>query len=136
MLVLVIYDSPYVIPDVTLTYYLRPDSILTGTSFDNKAYHLEKVYAEIAKNFTKGDEGWEAKKFLRGFCSNFINKYDSPTSKQTAQLFSNALSFKPYKLERAYLKFVVILSKFSLGRNIFSAARSTRKAIKGEKSIR
>lgn len=122
----------YIIPEVTLFYYIRPKSIITGTEFKKKAYHLEKIYSEIANNFTKGEEGGEAKKYLRGFCSNFINSYDSPTSKQTAQLFLNALSCKPYTSERTYLKFVIILSKFSLGRKIFAVARSTRKALKGE----
>lgn len=125
----------YIIPDVTLKYFIRPHSILTGTSFQNKAYHFEKVYAEIAANFTEGEEGWEAKKLLRGFCSNFINNYDSPTSKHTAQLFLNALSGRLNTLARVYLKFVIFLSKFALGRAVFAIARSVRKVIKGEKVI-
>lgn len=123
----------YIISDVTLFYYIRPKSIITGTEIKKKAFHLEKIYSEIANNFSKGEEGDEAKKYLRGFCSNFINSYDSPTSKQTAQLFLSALSCKSYKSERAYLMFVIFLSKFSLGRKIFAIARSTRKALKGER---
>lgn len=120
----------YIIPDVTLMYFIRPNSILTGTSFHNKAYHFEKVYAEIAANLTEGEEGGEAKIFLRGFCSNFINNYDSPISKHTVQVFLEALSGRAYTRERLYLKTVILLSKFWLGRTAFAIARSVRKAIK------
>lgn len=120
----------YIVPDTTLIYYIRPQSILTGTDIRKKAKHLERVYSEIANHFTEGDEGWEAKIFLRGFCSNFMYNYDSFTSQQTAHLFKEALTGKQYSSERLYLQFTISLSKFSLGRKIFAAARSSRKFLK------
>ena len=120
----------YIIPDATLKYYIRSQSILTGTDIGKKAKHLERVYSEIANHFTEGDEGWEAKKFLRGFCSNFMYNYDSSISQQTAHLFKGALTGKHYTSERLYLQFTIFLSKFSLGRKIFAAARSSRKFLK------
>ena len=117
----------YIIPDVTLVYYIRPQSIMTGTSDKERARHLEKVYDEIANHFTVDDKGWEAKKYLRGFCSVLIYNYDSQISHQTAQLFLEALSEDSFVFERLYLKFTIFLSKSSLGRNIFAFARSSRK---------
>lgn len=120
----------YIIPDATLVYYIRPESIMTGTSGKNRARHLEIVYEEIAKHFTEDDKGWEAQKNLRGFCSMLIYRYDSPIAQHTAQVFLEALSGRAYTRERLYLKTVIFLSKFWLGRTAFAIARSVRKAIK------
>lgn len=123
----------HVIPDITLLYYIRPESIMTGTSGKERAHHLEIVYEEIANHFTEEDKGWEAQRNLRGFCSVLIYRYDSPIAQHTAQVFLDALSGRSYTRERLYLKFVIFLSKFWLGRKIFAIDRSTRKVIKGEK---
>jgi glycosyltransferase involved in cell wall biosynthesis len=123
----------YIIPEVTLMYYVRPKSIMTGTSGKERSRHLEVVYEEIANHFTEDDKGWEAQKYLRGFCSVLIYRYDSPIAQHTAQVFLDALSGRSYTRERLYLKFVIFLSKFWLGRKIFAIARSTRKIIKGGK---
>jgi glycosyltransferase involved in cell wall biosynthesis len=119
----------YIIPDTTLLYYIRPESIMTGTSGKERANHLEIVYEEIAKHFTEGDKGWEAQRNLRGFCSVLIYKHDSPIAQRTARMFLDALSSEAYTHERLYLKTVIFLSKFALGRTVFAIARSTRKAI-------
>ena len=123
----------HVIPDITLAYYIRPESIMTGTSGKERSHHLEIVYEEIAKHFTEEDKGWEAKRNLRGFCSVLIYRYDSPIAQHTAQVFLDALSGRAYTRERLYLKTVIFLSKFWLGRTVFAIARSVRKAIKGER---
>lgn len=123
----------YIIPKVTLMYYVRPKSIMTGTSGKERSRHLEVVYEEIANHFTEDDKGWEAQKYLRGFCSVLIYRYDSPIAQHTAQVFLEALSGRPYVRDRLYLQFVIFLSKFWLGRKIFAIARSTRKMIKGGK---
>lgn len=120
----------YIIPDVTLLYYIRPQSIMTGTSGKERAQHLEIVYEEIAHHFTADDKGWEAKKYLRGFCSVLIYKHDSPVAQQTAKEFLDALSSGPYTFERLYMRFTIFLSKFSLGRGIFAIARSIHMGIK------
>lgn len=122
-----------IISDATLLYYIRPESIMTGTSGKERSHHLEIVYEEIAKHFTEEDKGWEAKRNLRGFCSVLVYRYDSPIAQHTAQVFSEALSGRSYKWERLYLKTVIFLSKFALGRTVFAIARSVRKAIKGER---
>lgn len=121
----------HVIPDITLLYYIRPESIMTGTSGKERAHHLEIVYEEIANHFTEKDKGWEAQRNLRGFCSVLIYRYDSPIAQHTAQVFLEALSGRSYRWERLYLKTVIFLSKFALGRMVFAIARSVRKAIKG-----
>ena len=121
-----------VVADITLKYYIRPNSITTGTSDKERARHLEKIYEGIALNFSERDQGWEAKKNLRGFCSVLIHNYNSQTSQQTAQLFLKALDDSPYLLSRLYLRFTIFLSKSSAGRNFFALARSIRKAIKSK----
>lgn len=125
----------YIIPDVTLFYYIRPQSIMTGSIIVEKELHLEKVYAEIAIHFSEDDKGREAKKFLRGFCSTFIYKYDSQISQRAAQLFLEALSCGPYRSERLYLRFTIFLSKFALGRNLFAKARDMRKTMNNKRNL-
>jgi len=125
----------YIIPDVSLFYYIRPKSIMTGSNIVEKELHLEKVYAEIAIHFSEDDKGREAKKFLRGFCSTFIYKYDSQISQRAAQLFLEALSCGPYRSERLYLRFTIFLSKFALGRNLFAKARDMRKTMNNKRNL-
>ena len=119
----------YIIPDITLYYYIRPQSIITGSNRKEKARHLEKVFEEIANHFSEKEKGLEAKEFLRPFCSVLIDNYNSQITQQTARLFLNALSCGPYRSERLYLRLTVFLSKFALGRSIFAIARDMRKAV-------
>ena len=62
-----------------------------------------------------------------------IYRYDSPIAQHTAQVFLEALSGRSYRWEQLYLKTVIFLSKFALGRMVFAIARSVRKAIIGER---
>jgi len=119
----------YIISDITLYYYIHPQSITTGSNRKEQTRHLEKVFEEIANHFSEKEKGLEAKKFLRPFCSVLIDNYNSLISQQTAQLFLNALSCDSYRAERLYLRFTVFLSKFALGRRIFAIARDIRKAV-------
>lgn len=120
----------YIIPDVTLLYYVRPQSIMTGTSKEEMAHHLTIVYEEISRHFSSEDKGWEAKNNLRGLCSVLMYNYNSQTARRTAQRFMDALSDGPYVLERSYLRLAIFLSKFSLGRTIFVFALNARKVFR------
>ena len=120
----------YIIPDVTLLYYSRPQSIITGTKIETQFAHWAIVYEEIANHFSVEDKGREAKHYLKGFCGTLIYNYKNQNSYQVADLFKSALSEGSYMYERLYLSFSVFLSKSELGRRFFALVRDSRKVIR------
>lgn len=121
----------YVVSDITLYYYVHPKSILRGTSNTERSHHLEKVYEEIANNFTKREEGREAKYYLRGFCScSYIYNPKSQSSFHAATQFKKALSDSPHIFERMYLFITMFLSKSFLGRKLYIFVNNVRNSFR------
>ena len=118
----------YIIPDITLLYYSRPQSIITGTNRKDKLFNWVIVYEEIAKHFTENDKGREAKHYLKGFCGTLVYNYDNPKSYQVADFFKEALFDGSFWSDRLYLAVSVFLSKSKVGRRFFVLVRDMRKA--------
>ena len=109
----------YTIPDVTYFYYKRPQSIVTGTSREERIRNWCLVYEEIANHLTSNESGREAKFYVRGFCHRCFLCSGSPSFKRSAHLFKEALSGRQYLLDRMFLSLTVFMSKTAIRRRLF-----------------
>ena len=107
----------YIIPDITYKYCKRPNSITTTPNKDIRT-GLGLRYAEVAKNLSPTEGAQEVKYFLKGFCLLYINGPTTPTYKQVACQFLKVLKDNHYIKEWLFLKTIVVVSKFSIIKNI------------------
>ena len=113
----------YIIKDVTYQYYIRPNSIFTGTNQETKLHHFGIVYHEISNNFTPDDSHREARYYGRQFPRYYINCGHNKLYQETVQNFRRELSFQYDTL--IYLRLVVvgILAKTWMGRKVYEGMR-------------
>ena len=83
----------YVIPEVTYHYYVRPLSISTGASYEDRAYSFSSICQDIAEHFTPGEEAREAKYYLESYFSFFFKNRGLEGFKSALPLFEKALTF-------------------------------------------
>lgn len=106
----------YIVPDVTYLRYIRPQSIVTSTSDENRECHFVKIYETIANNLTEGERGLEAKYYFLKVCGRCIRNPKNQAVIQSAKLFKEALSEDHYIKEVAILSILLFLMKTALGR--------------------
>ena len=113
----------YIIEDVTYHYYIRPNSISTGTDQHTKLHHWGIVYHEVSNNFTPDDSHREARYYGRQFPRYYINCGHNKLYQETVQNFRRELSFQYDTL--IYLRLVVvgILAKTWMGRKVYEGMR-------------
>jgi len=107
------------IPDVTYFYFQRPDSISFGTEKDAAFVHKNTISEVISKNFTPGDEGREALKYLPDFCDNYMRQPKSRALRATARRFHRALSWRHHAREISLLIAATLLPHNHAGRQRF-----------------
>lgn len=121
----------YIVPTVTYLHYRRPDSITTGTSQEESGYYHGIVYEAIAKQFTAGEEGREARFFLNRLCSCLIHGPSTPALDRAAVLFRGALAKGHCWNERLLLGCTSFLAKKAWGRALFKCALRVRRFLRG-----
>lgn len=82
----------YLIPDVTYHYYVRPLSISTGASYEDRAYSFSIICQDIAEHFTPGEEAREAKYYLESYFNFFFKNRRMEGFKCALPLFEMALA--------------------------------------------
>jgi len=112
-------ELAYIIPDITLLHYKRPQSITT--SIDNEAYvhNYAIIFKEIASRFTPGEEAREADHYESAFHSLFGLNPNEPLLHQTAPLFIKALSDGHHKKALFHLFLAQHLTRFAAGQKLF-----------------
>ena len=111
------------IPDITYFYFRRRDSITYGTDKATIFVHKNIIADTISQNFTPGDEGREAAKYLPDFCYYYIRQPKSQELSATARRFSQALPWRQYPKERVLLTAANILPRNRMGMKIFNRLR-------------
>lgn len=124
----------YIIPDITYKYYKHANSVSTNPNRNHRII-FEEIYAEIAKNLTPNDSVREIKHFFKGFCLLYLEDSPTPTYKQVACLFLRILKGNHCIKEWLFLKSVVILSKFTLTRNLIYKSGNFFKKLKKPQKI-
>lgn len=107
------------IPDITYFYYQRPDSITFGTDEATVFLHKNTISEVISRNFTPGDEDWEAARYLPDFCSYYIRQPRIRALRATAHRFFRALSWRRHCKEKRLLLAASLLPRNQAGRNRF-----------------
>lgn len=110
----------YRISDITYFYYMRPNSITTGTVKEDMALHWAKVYEIIAENLTPNESGREVKHYVKGFCVRYVEYSWCHEFDTTAEKFMQVLFGYHFLTEFILLKSTVILSRSSIGSRILS----------------
>ena len=64
--------SMYVSKCITYYYYFRPNSLLTSAKREFEGKSLSVIYSEIINNLTPKSETLELKRYVGGFCSNYL----------------------------------------------------------------
>lgn len=105
----------YQISDITYFYYVRPNSITTGTDKEKMALHWARVYEEIASNFTSEESRREAKHYAKGLCVRYVEYHWCRENQKFTDHYINALSDGKYILEKYLIKATVSLSKSTTG---------------------
>lgn len=124
----------YIIPDITYKYYKHANSVSTNPNRNHRII-FERIYAEIAKNLSPDDNVREVKYFFKGFCLLYLEDSPTPTYKQIASLFLRILKDNHCIKEWLFLKSVVILSKFTLTRNLIYKSGNFFKKLKKPQEI-
>ena len=119
----------YVIPDVTYYYCIHPQSIVTGTAREKRAFTWCKVYEDIASHFTVGEEAREADFFFYHFYSTCYIILRDPLFQRTARMFKEALSDGHHLSQRNLLSGLLFLSKSAVGRLLFFFVLGVRRVI-------
>lgn len=112
----------FVLPEATYKYYKRQHSITTKASRQEKAHYMGLAYFEIANNFTEGERGREAKRFVKGLCSSYVENHKDPVLRQASQLFLKALKDDHDTIDIMMLRMTIFLSYFVLGRALLRLA--------------
>lgn len=121
----------YIVQAVTYLHYRRPGSIMTGTSHEESGYYHGIVYEAIARLFTAGEEGREARFFLNGLCSCLIHGPSMPALDRAAAMFREALAKGHCWKERLLLGCTSFLAKKIWGRALFKCALRVRRFLRG-----
>jgi len=100
--------------------YIRPLSIVTGTSNENKERNLLKIYETIANNLTEGERGQEADYYFQKICGRCIRNPRDQAVIQSAKRFRDALAEDHYTEEAVILSVVLFIAKTALGRVVFT----------------
>ena len=108
----------YRISDITYLYYVRPNSITTGTLKEEMVLHWARVYEEIANNFTPEESGREAEHYVRGLCVRLTEYHRCGELHEVAGQYLMVLTGIRYLREFMLLKSTVMLSSYSIGRII------------------
>lgn len=119
----------YIVPDVTYLRYIRPQSIVTSTSDDNRERHFVKIYETIANNLTEGERGREAKYYFQKVCGRCIRNPKNQAVIQTAKLFKEALAEDHYTKEVIILSFVLFLMRTALGRVLLKGTLKVKRTV-------
>ena len=106
----------YRISDITYFYYMRPNSIITGTDKKELVLHWARVYENIVNNFTPGERGREAKHYTRGLCVRHADPPGCSELNEVAERYLNELTEIRYLPEFILLKSTIVLSKYPIGR--------------------
>lgn len=106
----------YRISDITYFYYMRPNSIITGTDKKELVLHWARVYENIVNNFTPGERGREAKHYTRGLCVRHAEHPGCSELHEVAERYLNELTEIRYLPEFILLKSTIVLSKYPIGR--------------------
>jgi glycosyltransferase involved in cell wall biosynthesis len=112
-----------IIKDVTYHYYMRPQSITTGTDTRKTQFNKGLIFNEISNNFTPNDGKREAKYYLWWFCCLYFQCNNEKLSKETFQNFSKALPFRNAPLEYLLLTSTGFWANTRIGRNAFHGMR-------------
>ncbi|MBR5988594.1 MAG: glycosyltransferase family 2 protein [Prevotella sp.] len=112
----------YIIPDATYVYYCRPCSITTGTASDKKARHWQLVYGDIARHFTEGESGKEARYFIKYICLQLIRIQRGQDIYQISRPYLKALRRDHYCKEYIVYSIIVFMTRFGFGRSLLSCA--------------
>lgn len=110
----------YIIPDITYFYYIRPDSISSGTNQEELSFHGCLVSDLISSNFTLGDETREAKYCIENFCYYYAKTPRRKEFRKTAKRFARALPFRKYPKQRILLAAASILPRNDRGKAIYN----------------
>lgn len=82
----------YLIPEVTYYYKIRPFSISTGASREDRAYSISRICQDIAEHFTPGEEAREARYYLCVSFDYFFKYRRMESFRRALPLFENALA--------------------------------------------
>lgn len=106
----------YRISDVTYMYYVRPNSIITGTDKEELTLNWARVYKSIADNFTLEESGREAKHYARGLCVRYTEHSGCSELHEVAGRYLKELTGIRFLPEFMLLKSTIVFSKYSIGR--------------------
>lgn len=119
-----------IIKDVTYHYYMRPQSITTGTDIRTIQFNKGLIFNEISNNFTPCDGKREAKYYLWWFCCLYFHCPKDELSKETFQNFKKALPFRNAPFEYLLLTSTGLLAKTRIGRKAFQGMKCAYRLIK------
>ena len=117
----------YMIPDVTYHYYVRPLSISTGASYEDRAYSLSIICKDIAEHFTLGEEAREAKFYLRMYFVFFFKNRRMEGFKSALPLFEKALAGDDSRRVRVLLWMLKLSYKSTFLHCIFAIVLSVNR---------
>lgn len=120
----------YIVQAVTYLHFRRPGSIMTGTSLEEASYYHGIVYEAIASQFTEGEEGREAKFFLKILRTWLIHGPSTPALDRAAAMFQEALAKGHCWKERLLLGATSFLAKKAWGRALFKCALRLRRFLR------
>lgn len=106
----------YILSNVTYLHHWQSRSITASTNREKKSHHWQLVYEEIAKNFTAGESGKEARFYIKYLCFQLIRNHQEQNLHHFARSYLKALQDDHYILELVFYKMIVSLSKFGMGR--------------------
>lgn len=124
----------YRISDITYFYYMRPNSIITGTDKKELVLHWARVYENIVNNFTPGERGREAKHYTRGLCVRHAEHPGCSELHEVAERYLNELTEIRYLPEFILLKSTIVLSRYPIGREfLWQIANVVRLSLRKKK---
>ena len=107
------------IPDVTYFYYQRPDSITFATGKEQVLIHKNIISDIISQNFTPGEEGREASRYLPDFLFYYFYQPKSRELLAIAHRFGKAMSWYRHPKEKLLLIAANLLPHNKKGRKMF-----------------
>ncbi len=119
----------FVIPDITYIQYKRPNSITTGTDWEEELRHRIMLYDEIANNLSADDKKREAKYYLKRLCAICVKFPENKTLRVIAHKLMKAFG-DGYSFEKALYYVSFIFSRFSIGRLLLQFGIGVRRMIR------